>query len=208
MSTQMTRPGVYVSRVEDKLLTPRPYLTATQLEEIRIRAVVVLQKYFRRWAAKRQFMVLKFAYEARVQWEREREQARRVELEARREYDLRRRMQPRTRDDFECVYAALERWRREECARIDDEKRGAARKAALAMLVDQEAELIGAIERCKLDAAGEMKESRIQALLERVMHIRPKIFQALNKAYKLKLDGQAQVMEIQGRHNYRTQYAF
>lgn len=168
MSTQMTRPGVYVSRIDDKLLTPRPYLTADQLFEIRTRAAIVLQAYFRRWLAKRRFAALKTAYEARVQWEREHELERRRAIEERREWDLRRRMQPRTRDDFEVVYAALERWRREECARIDVEKTGAARKAALAMLVDQEAELIGAIERCKLEAADEMNEKRIQALLDKV----------------------------------------
>lgn len=168
MSTQMTRPGVFMSRIEDKLLTPRPYLTADQRFEIRTKAAIVLQKYFRRWLAKRRFAMLKVAYETRVQWEREQELERRRAIEARREWDLRRRMQPRTRDDFEVVYAALERWRREECARIDIEKKGAARKAALAMLVDQEAELIGAIERCKLEAADEIREGRIQVLLEKV----------------------------------------
>lgn len=168
MSTQMTRPGVFISRVEDRLLTPKPYLTADQRFEIRTKAAVVLQRYLRRWLAKRRFLALKLAYEARVQWEREQEQERRRMIENRREWDLRRRMQPRTRDDFEVVYAALERWRREECARIDIEKKGASRKAALAMLVDQEAELIGAIERCKLEAADEMNEKRIQALLEKV----------------------------------------
>ena len=171
MSTQMTKPGVYVSRIEDKLLTPRPYLSAEQLEKIRTNAAIILQKNFRRWQAKRRFAALKKAYEARVKWEREQELERKRSIEQRREWDLQRRMQPRTRDDFEVVYAALERWRREECARIDVEKNGAARKAALAMLVDQEAELIGAIERCKLEAADEMNEKRIQVLLEKVRTI-------------------------------------
>jgi hypothetical protein len=53
-------------------------------------------------------------------------------------------------------------------AKINASKTGAARKAALAMLVDQEAELIATIERFKIEASKENREKNIQYLLEKV----------------------------------------
>ncbi|CAF1071317.1 unnamed protein product [Brachionus calyciflorus] len=172
MSTQMTKPGVFISRIEDKLLTPRPYQTADQRMQIIEKNVIVLQKYFRRWLAKRKFLALKFAYEQRVKWEKEKENDRIKDIENRRQKDINRRLKPRTRDDFEILYAALEKWRMEELEKINETKSGASRKAALAMLVDQEAELIATIERYKIEANKENKEKNIQYLLEKMS--RPK----------------------------------
>lgn len=169
MSTQMTRPGVFVSRIEDKLLIPRPYQTADELNAIRERSVIKIQKYFRRWFAKRRFNEIKTAYDERVKWEKERELKRMQDVDERRQNDINRRLNPKTKDDFEILYSALEKWRFEELSKINATKTGAARKAALAMLVDQEAELIGTIERYKIEASKENKEKQIQQLLERVI---------------------------------------
>lgn len=169
MATQMTKPGVFVSRIDDKLVTPRPYQTAEQREKIRIKSVVIIQKYFRRWQAKKRFVELKLAYDQRIKWEKEKEAERIRNIEERRQYDINRRLNPKTKDDFEILYAALEKWRMEEMAHINATKTGAARKAALAMLVDQEAELIATIERYKIDASTENKEKKIQYLLEKVI---------------------------------------
>ncbi len=168
MSTQMTKPGIYVSRVEDRLLTPKPYQTAEQLHAIHVMNAIVIQKYFRRWLAKRRFAALKTAFEERIQWEKENEEKRVEDVERRRKNDIYRRLNPRTKDDFEILYSALEKWRLEELAKINATKTGAARKAALAMLVDQEAELIATIERYKIEASKENKEKQIQFLLEKV----------------------------------------
>ena len=168
MSTQMTKPGVFVSRVKDKLITPRPYQTAAELHEIRVNSVITIQKYFRRWYAKRRFNEIRMAYDERVRWEKEKEMKRLKDVDERRQNDVNRRLNPKTKDDFEILYSALEKWRFEELSKINATKTGAARKAALAMLVDQEAELIGTIERYKIEASKENKEKQIQQLLERV----------------------------------------
>ncbi len=168
MSTQMTKPGVFVSRVQDKLLTPRPYQTAEERHEILVKNVIIIQKYFRSWQAKNRFFQLKAAYEARIAWEKQKELDRIKFIEQRRQDDINRRLNPRSKDDFEIIYAALEKWRLEEMAKINASKTGAARKAALAMLVDQEAELIATIERFKIEASKENREKNIQYLLEKV----------------------------------------
>jgi IQ and ubiquitin-like domain-containing protein len=168
MSTQMTKPGVFVSRIEDKLITPRPYETAEQRQMTIIRSVITIQKYYRRWLAKRRFTHIKTGFEDRIRYEKEKEMQRINEIEERRQLDIQRRLNPRTKDDFEILYSALEKWRFEELTKINATKTGASRKAALAMLVDQEAELIATIERYKIEANKENKEKRIQFLLEKV----------------------------------------
>ena len=176
MSTQMTKPGVFVSRVQDKLLTPKRYQTAEQRLAIIEKNVIIIQKYFRRWLAKRKFTLLKLAYEQRVKWEKDKQIQKIKDIESRRQNDINRRLKPRTKDDFEILYAALEKWRLEEIEKINMDKTGAARKAALAMLVDQEAELIATIERYKIEANKENKDKNIQILLEKVKKIKIKIF--------------------------------
>ena len=169
MSTQMTKPGVFVSRLEDKLITPRPYETAEQRHAIIVKSVVIIQKYYRRWLAKRRFSQIKTGYDEKIRYEKMKEMQRISEIEERRQMDIQRRLNPRTKDDFEILYSALEKWRFEELAKINATKTGASRKAALAMLVDQEAELIATIERYKIEANKENKEKRIQFLLEKVL---------------------------------------
>ncbi|RMZ94353.1 IQ and ubiquitin-like domain-containing, partial [Brachionus plicatilis] len=178
MSTQMTKPGVFISRIEDRLLTPKPYQTAEQRLVIIEKNVIIIQKYFRRWLAKRKFTSLKLAFEQRIKWEKDKENQRVKDIESRRQNDINRRLKPRTRDDFEILYAALEKWRSEEIEKINATKTGAARKAALAMLVDQEAELIATIERYKIEANKENKDRNIQILLEKMSQ--PKIWKAKN----------------------------
>jgi len=173
MSTQMTKPGLFVSVIADNLRTPRPYQTADQRHEIVLKSVIVIQKYFRRWLATRRFKEIKAVYEERVMWEKLKERERIQDIESRRQNDISRRLNPRTKDDFEILYSALEKWRHEELSKINASKTGAARKAALAMLVDQEAELIGTIERYKIDASKENKEKQIQSLLEKMS--KPKV---------------------------------
>lgn len=168
MSTQMTKPGVFVSVTKDKLTIPRPYKTAAQCEADILKSVIIIQKYFRRWLASRRFREIKLCYEERINWEKMKERERMLDIEQRRQNDINRRLNPKTKDDFEILYSALEKWRYEELSKINGTKTGAARKAALAMLVDQEAELIGTIERYKIEASKENREKQIQALLEKM----------------------------------------
>jgi IQ and ubiquitin-like domain-containing protein len=168
MSTQMTKPGLFVSRVDDKLLTPRPYQTADEWHRIRVESVIVIQKYTRRFLAKKRFNEIKRAYEERIKWEKEKELKRVKNIEERRQIDIKRRLNPKTKEDFEILYATLERWRLEEIEKINATKTGASRKAALAMLVDQEAELIATIERYKYNASQENKQKQMQFFLDKV----------------------------------------
>ena len=62
--------------------------------------------------------------------------------------NLRRRLNPRTEKDFELVWHALEQWREEQIALINETTQTPAEtKAALATLQEQVAQLVAAIGR-------------------------------------------------------------
>ena len=59
-------------------------------------------------------------------------------------------------------------WRQEEMERINSTLEGAERKAAMCMLLDQETELLSAIERHKNEANIDNRGKRIASFLEKV----------------------------------------
>ncbi|XP_047921637.1 IQ motif and ubiquitin-like domain-containing protein isoform X4 [Anser cygnoides] len=166
-STQMTKVGLYVSNVTDKLITPGKYLTAEEYHKRRLEAVIVLQKYFRRWHARNLVQKLKAEKRLRLAWEAQEELRKKKEKEdkVRREHE--RRLNPKTKEDFELLYHALESWRQEEIERINGTLTGAERKAALCGLLEQEAHLIASIGRHKLNADEENQQKAVLHFLSK-----------------------------------------
>ncbi|XP_069101065.1 IQ motif and ubiquitin-like domain-containing protein [Argopecten irradians] len=166
-STQMTKIGVYVANLSDKLVKPGKYITADDHLDMMLQQVIIIQKYYRRWLAKRYVQRLKMDKQQRMEWERQEEIRKRKEKEERIKREFERRMNPKTKEDFDLLYHALEKWRQEELERINHTMDDAERKAALCMLLDQETQLISAIGRHKIEADGENKEKRIQQFLKK-----------------------------------------
>lgn len=166
-STQMTKIGVYVSNMPDKLMTPGKYTTADEFHFSILMKVITIQKYYRRWLAKQYVRKLKEDKKQREEWERLEEIRKRKEKEERIRKEFERRMNPKSKEDFDLLYHALEKWRQEELERINGSADGAERKAALCMLLDQETQLISAIGRHKLEADAENKDKRVQNFLNK-----------------------------------------
>ena len=70
--------------------------------------VIVIQKYFRRWLAMRTVEKVRQDMAARLEWEREDEIRKRKEKEDRIRREFERRMNPKSREDFDLLYHALE----------------------------------------------------------------------------------------------------
>ncbi|NXV87225.1 IQUB protein, partial [Calonectris borealis] len=151
-STQMTKIGLYVSNMTDKLVSPGKYLTAEEYHKRRLEAVIVLQTYFRRWHAINVVQNLREEKRLRLAWEAQEELRRKKEKEEKLRREHERRLNPKTKEDFELLYHALELWRQEETERINRTLTGAERKAAFCGLLEQEAQLISSIGRHKLNA--------------------------------------------------------
>nr|DBA31248.1 TPA: hypothetical protein GDO54_007125 [Pyxicephalus adspersus] len=167
MSTQMTKIGYYVSNITDKLIQPSKYVTADEYHARRLKAVIVIQTYFRRFYAKKVVEQLREEKKLRLEWEEREELRKEEEKKERLRKDYERRMNPKTKEDFELLYHALELWRKEGVERINHQYTGAERKAALCALLEQETQLISSIGRHKLDSGEENQEKAIQSLLNK-----------------------------------------
>ncbi|XP_015980688.2 IQ and ubiquitin-like domain-containing protein [Rousettus aegyptiacus] len=166
-STQMTKIGVYVSNMTDKLIIPGRYFTAAEYHAQRLAAVIVLQTYYRQWHAKIVVENLRRQKMIRLQWEEQEELKKIREKEEWMKLDYYRRHNPQTRDDFELLYNALELWRQEEQAHINQSLTGAERKAALCELLEKETQLIASIGRHRYIAYMANQEALIQAFLDK-----------------------------------------
>ncbi|XP_056429757.1 IQ and ubiquitin-like domain-containing protein isoform X1 [Hyla sarda] len=167
MGTQMTKIGCYVKNITDKLIEPKKYVTADEFHARRLKAVITMQTYFRRFHAKGVVQQLREERRLRLEWE-EKEELRKIKEKKerlRKEYE--RRMNPKSKEDFELLYHALELWRKEEVERINQIYTGAERKAALCALLEQETQLISSIGRHKIDAGEENQQKAIQDLLNK-----------------------------------------
>ncbi|NXP79122.1 IQUB protein, partial [Ramphastos sulfuratus] len=166
-STQMTKVGLYVSIVTDKLISPGKYLTAEEYHKRRLEAVIVLQTYFRRWHAMKVVQNLRELKRLRLAWETQEELQRKKEKEEKLRREHERRLNPKTKEDFELLYHAVELWRQEETEQINRSLTGAERKAALCGLLEQEAQLIASIGRHKLNADEENRQKSILRFLDK-----------------------------------------
>ncbi|KAK5901644.1 hypothetical protein CesoFtcFv8_006988 [Champsocephalus esox] len=166
-STQMTGIGCYVSCVDDKLVAPGNYITADQYHEERLRAVVVLQTFARRWLALQEVQRLRRHRDRRLVWLELQETKRREEKEEQLQDRRRRWVNPRRREDFDLLYHALERWRSEEEQQINSSLRGAERKAALCFLLETETQLIAAIGHHRIAVQNNNYDKVVRNLLDK-----------------------------------------
>ncbi|NXC40094.1 IQUB protein, partial [Penelope pileata] len=166
-STQMTKSGLYVSVMSDKIIIPGKYFTAEEYHKRRLEAVIVLQKYFRRWYARNVVENLKEKKRLRLEWEAQEELQRKKEKEDKLRRENERRLNPKTKEDFDLLYNAVELWRQEETEQINRTLTGAERKAALCGLLEQEAQLIASIGRHKLNADEENQQKAVLHFLNK-----------------------------------------
>ncbi|CAH8590636.1 unnamed protein product [Schistosoma rodhaini] len=164
MSTQFSKPGFFVSNSQDRVQTPGPYETADEYLARVLTKVIIIQKYLRRWLAKRRVARLKKIRDDYIAWEKSQSEKYKNEIDRRVAHDFERRLHPKTVADFDRLYNALELWRKEEVSKIEGKNlTEAEKKAALALLLDEEAELISAINRHQIKRSKEVAEN-IQSL--------------------------------------------
>ncbi|XP_065845385.1 IQ motif and ubiquitin-like domain-containing protein [Oscarella lobularis] len=166
-STQMSQTGCSVSNEDDKILIARRYETADEFHAKRLKAVIVLQSYYRRWNAMILVNGMKIDKKRRLDWERKEAIRKEKEKEERLRVEFERRMNPKTKEDFDMLYHALEMWRKDELAKIDESLKGPERKAALCSLLEQEAELIASIGRHQIVADDDRRRQNIRKILEK-----------------------------------------
>uniref|UniRef100_A0AAZ1WZ73 IQ motif and ubiquitin domain containing n=1 Tax=Oreochromis aureus TaxID=47969 RepID=A0AAZ1WZ73_OREAU len=108
-STQMTGIGCYVSCMNDRLVTPGKYTTADEYHDRRLRAVIRLQTFARRWLAQQVVDHLRKERVRRLAWLEMQERRRNEEKEEQLRDRRNRWLNPKRQEDFNLLYQALEK---------------------------------------------------------------------------------------------------
>mmetsp|Transcript_76385 Transcript_76385/g.154963 ORF Transcript_76385/g.154963 Transcript_76385/m.154963 type:complete len:574 (+) Transcript_76385:44-1765(+) len=166
--TQMEKVGLYVDQRDDVVMKPRrPYFSSADKAALVLEKCVMIQCHARGMLARRRTRQLRQARQERE--ELEQREAERLQLEAdlRHKREVERRMHPLTPEDFNVLYKELEAWRVNEAARIQnsgfDE---ATRRAAQYELLRKETKLLQTIDKLKIKAHSQNRDSKIKGKLE------------------------------------------
>ncbi|CAM6099145.1 unnamed protein product [Calypogeia fissa] len=167
--TQMDRPGVILDNRGDYVLIPGPYFTSDDWDQVRLEAAIFIQKYVRGSIARRTaHRIRAYAKERKEFWD-EQERIRKLEAEEHLKYEIQRRMNPRSGDDFEILYTELASWCAHEINKINlSGKVGMERRKAIKELLLKEIKLLQTIDKLRCKAARENKKERIAATLTKM----------------------------------------
>ncbi|EFJ50994.1 hypothetical protein VOLCADRAFT_103627 [Volvox carteri f. nagariensis] len=178
-ATQMMRPGMLLDETYDREVTPGRYQTADERDAIVLAATRCIQRWVRGWMGRRRAAYLRRKKAEREAFLREQELAAQTEAEEHRRREIQRRMHPRTVADFEVLYNELEAWRLQETRKIKEAGLPKEQEQqVLQQLLHKETKLLQTIDRLKINANQENKESRIQHTLNEMS--RPKKFALRN----------------------------
>lgn len=167
-STQMTMPGVFVSNHTDHLIVPGKYETADDYKDRLLGNIIIIQKYYRRWLAKNIVENRRQERDERLAWEKHEKDMKSKEKAERIKREYERRMHPKTLADFDLLYNGLERWRQDQLVEINNGNSSEAeKKAAKLLLLDEETDLLAAIDRHKIDRNQQSKSEEVQRLLNK-----------------------------------------
>ncbi|XP_053605286.1 IQ motif and ubiquitin-like domain-containing protein [Plodia interpunctella] len=169
-STQMETVHAYIPSVTDKIVVPQPYET---YEEMIIRLnhnhyATVIQRALRHHQFRQK--VARWLAECRERIERMKEEERleREAMDRRLRKDLVTKTYPRTREDFDQLYAMVDRWKHAEIARISQLHAKGPKIAEFTLLLDKEVELLRCIESYRVKVKEDSQKIKEQKFLEEI----------------------------------------
>ncbi|XP_022825775.1 IQ and ubiquitin-like domain-containing protein [Spodoptera litura] len=169
-ATQMNSVHAYIPNVTDRIVVPKPYET---YEEMVIRLnhghyASIIQRAFKRHQF-RQF-VKKWLAECKERIERMKEEDRleKEAMERRLRRDLITKTFPKTREDFDQLYAMVDRWKHAEIARISQLHSKGPKIAEFSLLLDKEVELLRCIEDYRVKVREDSRKIKEKRFLEEI----------------------------------------
>ena len=169
-STQMARRDYYVSTEYDKIMTAKPYVdydTWMRGRDVENKTRII-QRYIRAMIMRRYLKKMSEEYKRRRCWELEQERKRVLERENRIKTNIINMTYPKTRADFDMLYAMVEKWRKTQVDRISKLKTEAPKKAELCAVLEKEIKLLEAIEVHRIAVCKKQKEIKNLKFMEKV----------------------------------------
>ncbi|KAJ4444808.1 hypothetical protein ANN_06605 [Periplaneta americana] len=169
VGTQMCKEDHYIPCQNDRILQAGKYRTAEELQRCAHldRKAIVIQRHWRGCMARRRFAKMKKEHQEFLFWEKEEGKRASRERDERIRKELVRKIFPRTRADYEMLYAMVENWRKAEVRRISSMETVAPKKAEFCLLLKKEIESLNTIERYRLELKKEKIAKKELSILEK-----------------------------------------
>ncbi|XP_021196611.3 IQ and ubiquitin-like domain-containing protein [Helicoverpa armigera] len=169
-ATQMNSVHAYIPNVTDRIVVPKPYETYYEMV-IRLNHnhyASIIQRAFRHHQYRQ--MVDRWLKECRERIERMKEEERleREAMERRLRHDLITKTFPKTREDFDQLYAMVDRWKHAEIARISQLHAKGPKIAEFSLLLDKEVELLRCIEDYRVKVREDSRKIKEKRFLEEI----------------------------------------
>ncbi|KAJ8611321.1 hypothetical protein CTAYLR_006611 [Chrysophaeum taylorii] len=166
--TQMAREDLHMDHAGDRELESRNYFTSGQLLDLKKQKSLVIQCYWRGYMARRRSRGIRQRLSERRRAEKEAAEIAAAERERHKQHEVERRVNPRSRKDFELLYNELEEWRCKEIDRIAklDDATDEERKEALNEVLAKETTTLQTIDRLKAQASKDGRARRVERVMD------------------------------------------
>ncbi|XP_001358727.2 IQ and ubiquitin-like domain-containing protein [Drosophila pseudoobscura] len=161
---------LYVSAAHDFTIVPGKYQTFAQKEraERKLEKIQLIQRNWRRWILWKYIRIRAKEYRRLVRNREEEEERYEKCVEERVDRQKAIKQFPRSKDDFDLLYAEIGRWKRAELRRIAAHYEGPARISEVNILLDKEIQLLNGVERQRRLVCKSMKDFRKDQLLKKM----------------------------------------
>lgn len=166
--TQMVRTDLHMDNAADREMPSKRYFTAAQLLDLKKQKTLNIQCFWRRYVARcRSQGIRRRLHERRLAQEEAAEQKAQQEAKLQ-QYEVERRVNPRTRQDFELLYNELDTWRTTEVERVEQMTGVTAceRKETMNAILDKETKALQRIDRLKAQAAKDGRARHIECVMD------------------------------------------
>ncbi|KAJ8724471.1 hypothetical protein PYW08_015945 [Mythimna loreyi] len=169
-ATQMNSVHAYIPNVTDRIVEPKPYETYEEMVK-RLNHnhyASVIQRAFKHHRFRQ--MVKQWLKECmeRIARMKEEDRLEREAMERRLRRDLITKTFPKTREDFDQLYAMVDRWKHAEIARISQLHAKGPKIAEFTLLLDKEVELLRCIEDYRVKMREDSKKIKEKRFLEEI----------------------------------------
>nr|CCC91401.1 conserved hypothetical protein [Trypanosoma congolense IL3000] len=190
---QTARPDYEVDEKFDEVVVAKPYFSSQQLHSLQSVKIVVIQKMYRKWKARKVYRQLADIRQAFLNKAARQAAAEEAERRRHEEFELGRRAVPRTADDFKTLRRELEIWRASESERIlaDSSLNDAQKRTALSHLTNKEIKLLRELETLRGNALNNRRVQRFENILDTMTSAKKcgpvsVVTQAAERAYELR----------------------
>jgi hypothetical protein len=181
--TQMERKDLLLDDSNDREIISKPYFSATQLNELKSRTILIIQCYWRGYVARKKTWLIREAhYNAYVNF-RENQEKSKKELEEIKKQDIERRIHPKTVKDFELLYSELESWVKLQMKELNEsfkknEITEMEKRSYINEILSKQTKALQTIDKLKNEANQFGLDKRINKMLE--VMAKPKLWELSN----------------------------